>query len=205
MADETKGGEQSSPISSYEGIAILGSHPATVGIAPFGDPRWLIYACSPHNFEKRTLPRFDEWFEIHRPVADKTRAYPYLKYLETLPLVWMRDKEAMGHFPGAREYPDQEMIDRFGPFKFTSSIALMQMRAIVECERLHAEGKMPEPKIALFGIMQASPGEYTYQRPTIQELAWEASKPERDKLGLPRIRMIAPDVSHLFDPPPEDF
>ena len=47
------------------------------------------------------------------------------------------------------------------------------------------------------GIMQASPNEYAYQRPGIQNLIWEATK-----LG---IRVIAPDVSKLFVPPKEIF
>lgn len=187
---EIEAGEQS-PASSYEGIAILGSHPATVQMAPFSDPKWLIYSCSPHNYEKRQLPRFDEWFEVHIPLADRTRAYPYLRFLETVPLVWMRDKGAIHLFPGAKEYPEEEMKQRFGPFTFTSSIAFMLAKAIVECERLGI------PKIGLFGIMQASPTEYTYQRPGIQNLIWEAAR-----LG---IDVKAPDISRLFEPPEEGF
>jgi len=171
------------------GIAILGSHPATVEMAPFNDD-WLIYACSPHNFEQRTLPRMDEWFEDHIPIQDATRGYNYLKYLETLPVVWMRDKEQMHHFPGAREYPEDEMKAEFCPYMFTSSIAYMQAKAIKDIE----EGKA-EPCIGMFGIMQASPGEYTYQRPGIQYFIWEA-----DRRG---IDVIAPDISGLFEPPEE--
>ena len=85
-----------------KGIAVLGSHPATVMQAPFNDD-WLIYACSPHNFEQRRLPRWDEWFEIHIPLADKTRAYPYLKFLEGVPLVWMRDRQSMPFFKSAKQ------------------------------------------------------------------------------------------------------
>ena len=198
--------EQSpAPAPSFEGIAILGSHPATVGMAPFEHPGWLIWACSPHNFEKRQLPRFDEWFETHIPLADATRQYNYLRFLESVPKVWMRDKEAMHNFPGAVEYPQDEIEQRFGPFNRTSSIALMMMKAIIQCEEMHAAGQMPDPKIGLFGIMQASPNEFTYQRPTIQALAWEACKKERELLGRPRIRMIAPDISKLWDPPPEGW
>lgn len=173
-----------------EGIAILGSHPATVQLAPFAAP-WLIYACSPHNYEKRTLPRFDAWFEVHIPVADRTRAYDYLKYLETVPLVWVRDKDALKHFPGAKLYPEDEMKAEFGPFTFTSSIAFMLAMAIKDCEQHGID------KIGLFGIMQASPNEYQYQRPGIQNLIWEATKRG--------IHVIAPDISRLFEPPPEDF
>jgi hypothetical protein len=190
----------------YEGIAICGSNPATIGMAPFDDERWIIYACSPHNFEHRKLPRFDEWFEDHIPVADKTRAYPYLKYLETLPFVWMRDKDAMPHFSGARPFPDDEMRERWGPFHHTSSISLMQMRAISECERLYAEGKMPEPKIAYFGIMQRGQTEYLYQRPSIQQLALDSSREDhREKFDLPVIKHYAPDISELWEPMPETW
>lgn len=177
---------------AYKGIAILGSHPETVMRAPFGDKDWLIYACSPHNFEKRQLPRFDEWFEIHLPIADKTRAYPYLRFLESVPIVWMRDKQAMGLFPGAKEYPEDELKSIFGPFHFTSSIAFMLAKAIKDIE----DGKA-EPLIGLWGIMQASPNEYAYQRPGVQHMIWEAVRRG--------IKVVAPDVSKLFEPPPEDF
>ena len=177
--------------SSYEGIAILGSHPATVQMAPFDNLNWLIYACSPHNVEKRQLPRFDEWFEVHIPLADKTRAYPYLRFLETVPLVWMRDKDAMHLFPGANAYPEAGLKAEFGPFTFTSSIAFMLAKAIVDCELLGIK------QIGLFGIMQASPNEYAYQRPGIQNLIWEAAKR--------KIKIFAPDISQLFEPQPEGF
>lgn len=173
-----------------KGIAVLGSHPATVMLAPFDDD-WLIYACSPHNFERRQLPRWDAWFEVHVPLADKTRAYPYLKFLETVPLVWMRDRDAMPHFPGARLYPEEEMKAEFGPFTFTSSIAFMLAKAIKDCE---AQGI---GQIGMWGIMQASANEYAYQRPGIQNLIWEANRRG--------IKVVAPDVSRLFEPPPEDF
>jgi hypothetical protein len=184
------GGGVAAPVK-INGIAVLGSHPATVAMAPFDQPDWLIYACSPHNFEHRQLPRFDAWFEVHIPVQDRTRAYNYLKYLETLPLVYMRDKAAMHNFPGAKAYPEDELKAEFGPFTFTSSIAFMLAMAIKECERLGAK------QIGLFGIMQASPTEYTYQRPGIQNLIWEATKRG--------IKVVAPDISKLFDPPPEEF
>lgn len=174
-----------------EGIAILGSHPATVAMAPFDAP-WLIYACSPHNYEHRTLPRFDAWFEVHAKLADATRAYPYLRWLETIDKpVWMRDKESIHLFPNAKLYPEDELKGEFGPFTFTSSIAFMLAMAIKDCERDSID------KIGLFGIMQASPNEYTYQRPGIQNLIWEATKRG--------IHVIAPDISRLFEPPPEDF
>ncbi len=182
--------------ANYEGIAVLGSHPATVELAPFDDPKWKIYACSPHNYEHRKLPRWDAWFELHDPIADATRAYPYLRWLEThgeckensnrSTPVWMRDKAAIGNFPTGKLIDEKALKDRFGPFTFTSSIAYMVAQAIVDAER---EGI---GAIGLWGIMQASENEYTYQRPGIQNLIWEATKSGMD--------VYAPDVSRLFEP-----
>jgi hypothetical protein len=180
------------PQSQPDGIAILGSHPKTVAMAPF-DHNWLIYSCSPHNYERRQLPRFDEWFEVHRPIADKTRAYPYLRWLETIgkPL-WMRDADAIKLFPTAQAYPEEEMKAEFGPFTFTSSIAYIMAKSIMDIEA----GKAG-PQLALFGIMQASENEYAYQRPGIQNLIWEAARR--------KIHVIAPDVSKLFEPQPDNW
>jgi len=184
----------------YKGIAILGSHPATVAKAPLQDPDWLIYACSPHNIEKRTLPRVNEWFEIHLPVTHPTRNYEYLRRLEEnkvaanpphCEVIWARDPEFLSRCRDARPYPEKQLKQMFNRFAFTSSIAFMMAKAIVDCKQ------MKIPALGLWGIMQASPSEYTYQRPGIQYFAWEA-----DRLGL---NIMAPEESRLFDEPPEDF
>ena len=103
----------------------------------------------------------------------------------------MRDGQAIHLFPGAKPYPEKELKALFGPFCFTSSIAFMLAKAIVDCEG------MGIPQIGLWGIMQASPNEYAYQRPGIQALIWEAAKR--------KIKVLAPDISQLFEPPPEGF
>lgn len=196
MQDVVSGAEAqtSAPVSptvaadvpAPEGIAILGSHPATVMQAPFDKP-WLVYACSPHNYEKRQLPRFDQWFEVHKPIGDATRAYPYLKFLETVPLVWMRDEASIGFFKGAKKYPEEEMLKEFGPFFLdTSSIAYIMAKAIMDCTEKGIK------QIGLWGIMQASENEYTYQRPGIQFFIWEAVRRG--------IKVICPPESKLFEP-----
>jgi len=189
-----------------EGIAILGSHPATRAKAPF-DKNWLIYACSPCNspfgFSEHSapLPRVDAWFEVHLPVFDKTRPYPYLGWLsQGTPTVYMRDSLAMNMqfvsgeklFPNAQAYPEKELKQLFGPFTFTSSIAFMLAKAIVDIE-----AGLAGRKIGLWGIMQASQTEYFRQRPGVQNLIWEATKRG--------IKVIAPKESMLFEPQPEDF
>ena len=220
VTDIEETGAPVAPVASrakLKGIAILGSHPATVEAAPFADEGWLIYACSPHNVEKRRLPRVDQWFEVHDVIEDPTRAFGYLKAVSEMPFVWMRDQRALksGNFPGARAYPEKELkgtstrqrvkLPRhdgsfevrevevpnsdglFCPFQFTSSIAYMMAKAIVDCERDGIK------QIGLWGIMQQSDGEYTYQRPGIQYFIWEAHRRG--------IKVLANRESCLFDMP----
>lgn len=193
---EGGGAESAAPVRT-KGIAILGSHPQTKLKAPFDDPDWLIWGCSPDNSPHgnpancSVLPRVDEHYEIHLPIADKSRPYAYLRWLEQQPVVWMRDMAAMPQFPGAKEYPDAGMRRLFGPFHFTSSIAFMLAHAI------HRAPELGVGKIGLWGIMQASPNEYAYQRPGIQYFLWQAHKAKLD--------ILVPPESRLLEPPPEDF
>lgn len=170
------------------GIAILGSNPATVGLAPFDKSDWAIYSCSPDNTpygngkNARALPRVDQTFEVHIPIADATRSYAYLQYVASLPFVWLRDVKALPHFKGGRLYPEKElrgtvtlqnvkfrddkgntavdvaevpnMDGLFNPYMFTSSIAYMLAKAIVDCEEQSIR------RIGLWGIMQQAENEY---------------------------------------------
>lgn len=103
--------------SKHKIIAILGSHPATVMQAPFGDESAYILACSPDNTpfgcteNRRVLPRVDCWAELHSPIEHPSRPYAYLNYVSTLPRVLMRDQRAMasGMFPNAVPYPEKEI------------------------------------------------------------------------------------------------
>jgi hypothetical protein len=192
--------EEATEEQKWNGIAVLGSNPKTVGMAPFNDPKWKIYACSPHNIEHRTLPRVNEWFEVHVPVAHQTRAYDYLRHLEdnkvseegSAEVIWMRDPNAIHRFKDARPYPEEFMKQEFGPFFLdTSSIAYILAKAIVDCCQQNI------PAIGLWGIMQASETEYSYQRPGIQYFIWEAARRGID--------VYAPDISKLFHPQAVEF
>ncbi len=181
-------------------IAIMGSHPITKRMAPFDDPDWKIWACSPHNFEHGQLPRVDEWFEVHQPAfCRETRTKPYQDFVRSITgkiPVWVRDKK---EHPDANEYPEKELKERFGESKFSSSIAYIMAKAIAEIvdarEPLEEGFHYDEPyddEIGLWGIMQASKNEFTYQRPGIQGLMEEAHKSG--------INVTVPEVSNLFAP-----
>ena len=205
-----------SPPSSLKGIAICGSQPQTKHLAPFSDPGWLIYACSPDNTpvgmgpNKGPLPRVDHWFEAHVPVFDRTRPYAYLEWISAQPFpVWMRDRVAMNFrtahgaplFPNAKLYPEKLIKDRFGPFTFTSSIALMMGKAILDIEEMVRQGRMgadgEPPELGLWGILQAAKNEYVKQRQGTQNMIWAATQAGIKVKVLPE--------SGLFEPPPEDF
>ncbi len=173
-------------------IAILGSHPATKRQAPFENPDWKIWACSPHNFEHGILPRVDEWFEVHQPaLCKKTRTKPYQDYVRgmigKIP-VWVRDKN---EHPDALDYPEKELKARFGPFNFTSSIAYIMAKAIADIVDARTD-EDSDDEIGLWGIMQASENEYTYQKPGLQnffQIAHDAG-----------ITSTVPEISRLFAP-----
>lgn len=190
---------------SIEGIAVLGSHPQTVLQAPFDDPSWKIYACSPHNLiidaRDKIHPQFrylnggirpdggrfrvDEWFEVHLPLPDETRPYSYLEELKKLPLVWMRDGDAARYYKNAQPFPQQVLEDNYGQFFWTSSLAFMLAKALMDCQQQGIK------KVAIFGVMQASENEYTYQRPGIQY--WI------QRLSEAGIEVMCPEESKLFD------
>jgi hypothetical protein len=193
------------PQVRYKGIAICGSNPHNKLHAPFGDEGWLIYACSPDNSPAGAgpgagpLPRVDVFFEVHVPVFDRSRPYPYLDWLRNAPQVYMRDavaaqmRAADGQplFPNAIAYPEARLRGMFCPFLFSSSIAFMMAKAIVDAEELGIK------QIGLWGILQSSKTEYEKQRAGTQYFIWEATRRG--------IKVLAARESGLFELPPEDF
>lgn len=135
-------------------VAIVGTAPSSRMLAPFNDPTWKIWVCSPGNMN--VVPRVDAWFEIHNNLLwPEHRHYgePYLKWLneQSFP-VYMQDTVLV---PRALVYPMGEMVAEFGRYFFTSSFAWMMALAI----------KQGAKEIALYGVDMASKDEYILQRP----------------------------------------
>jgi hypothetical protein len=96
-------------------IALIGTAPSSRMLAPFGDPTWKIWACSPGN-QGDLLPRIDAWFEIHGNMLwpeNKHYGAPYLEWLkkQTFP-VYMQSREWV---PQAIPLPIDELVAEFGP------------------------------------------------------------------------------------------
>jgi hypothetical protein len=164
-------------------IAIMGTAPSSKMIAPFQDPTWQIWSCSPGN---QDVPRWDVWFEIHSNLLwPECVSYggPYVEWLkkQTNKLIYMQDNSLV---PNATKLPIDELVAEFGKYFFTSSFTYMIAMAI----------KAGATDIALFGIDMASRNEYILQRPGGHYFMQEAAKRG--------IRVAVPYESDLAQPPP---
>jgi hypothetical protein len=163
-------------------IALIGTAPTSRGLAPYNDPSWTIWSCSPGNMG--VVPRADAWFEVHGNLLwpeNKSYGEPYLEWLKRLPIpVYMQSQEWV---PNARIFPMQEMVTKFGPRFFTSSFAWMMAFAIDQAA----------DEIALYGIDMASRNEYILQRPGFYYFQTVA-----EQRG---IKVSAPHESDIMQPP----
>lgn len=135
-------------------VAIIGTAPSSRDKAPYNDPTWEIWVCSPGNMN--AVPRVSAWFEVHNNLLlPENISYggPYIEWLrkQTFP-VYMQDQSLV---PNAIALPKDELVGMFGKYFFTSSFAWMMAMAI----------KMGASEIALFGVDMASKNEYILQRP----------------------------------------
>ncbi len=134
----------------FRKIAVLGSAVSSVGLAPFGEPAWEIWACSPAN---KGLPRVDVWFELHNPeVKIREGLTEWLDWLKEKPIVYMQ--KAYPGYKGAREFPLQQLMERWGPFWWTSQLAFMLALAI----------EQKPSHIGIYGVDMAANSEYNQQR-----------------------------------------
>ena len=135
-------------------VALIGTAPSSRMLAPFTDPSWKIWACSPGNMN--VLPKVDVWFELHGNLMwpeNQSYGAPYIDWLKRLTIpVYMQDQ---GFVPNALTFPKTEMVKEFGRDFFTSSFSWMMAFAMAQGAK----------EIALYGIDMASRDEYILQRP----------------------------------------
>ncbi len=187
-------------------IAILGSAPSSIGLAPFSDPSFAIWACSPGAYPH--LARVDAFFELHRvefgevgkPHTQKPWFSPeYVQWMgkQTCP-IWMR--EPVPQIPTSRALPIERLTMAFGNLWWTSSIAYMlamAIEAIIEERKtpLGTDGKArPPDAIALFGVDMSATEEYGFQRAGCQRFLEIA--------GTLGIEIMVPPESDLMRPMP---
>lgn len=185
-------------------VAIMGSAPSSLSLAPFGDPTWKIWGCSPGLYPN--VPRVDAWFEMHRwepPVIGKPGLQKpwyspeYVQWMGGLKCpVWMI--RPVPEIPTSDAYPVQQMIAIFGNYFMTSSIAWMAAMAIDQILKEREEQKdlpdRPRDAIGMWGVDMSATEEYGYQRAGCQYFIQIATN-----LG---IQIVVPQESDLLRPMP---
>ena len=164
-------------------IALVGTAPSSRMLAPYNDPSWTIWGCSPGNMN--VIPRIDAWFEVHgtnlHEPENKGYAPQYIQWMSGMKCpLYMQDKQVC---PNAISIPKDELIREFGPYFFTSSFSWMMAMAIMSGAQ----------EIALFGIDMASREEYIIQRPGAYYFFIEGARRG--------IKMWAPYESDIMQPP----
>lgn len=179
--------------AGYDKIAILGSAQSSIGLAPFDDPSWAIWVCSPGAFSYVASKRSDVWFETHRfrpSEPGKSGAPGTVPWFSPEFHTFLKNhrgpvfmSQVDPTIPNSIRIPFEALIKKFGPYHFSSSIAWMLAMAIEEAPKA----------IGLFGIDMSATEEYAYQRPACQHFVGMAK-------GL-GINVVLPPESDLMRPP----
>jgi hypothetical protein len=138
------------------------------------------------------MPRCDAFFEIH-PYSSFKSEPSYAGYVENLkhvPKVYLQETEP--DIPGSVVYPKDEMVDKYGPYFFTSSFSWMMALAIETMNALPAE---EERVVGLWGIDCSSGEEYGLQRPGAHFFFMKMCE------ARPKIHVYCPPQSDLLHPP----
>lgn len=133
-------------------ICLLGSAPSSLRLAPYGNPNWAMIGCSPGVYG--VAPRTEAWVELHRFEPGQPWFSPeYCQFLANYPgPVWMAEKRP--EIPNSIELPLVELIQKYSPYFFTSSLAYMMAMAI----------EAGFETIGLYGVDMAAATEYKDQR-----------------------------------------
>lgn len=164
-------------------IALVGTCPSSRMLAPFDDPEWIIWACSPDN--AGILPKVDAWFELHGDLGWENPPKWERRYID-----WLNDQsfdlyaQDQTLFPKAKIYPKKEMVEKFGPYWFTSTAAWMMALAIDHKAEV----------IGLYGLDMATRWEYIAQRPAMIYFSQVAAQHE--------IPVYTPPECDVLQPPP---
>lgn len=163
-------------------IAIIGSAPSSVGRAPYQDPSWEIWGCSPGVYT--VAPRTNRWFELHRWTPEAPWFGPqYAAFVENYPgPVYMATP--VETVKNCTLMPVGQLLEKFGPYFFTSTVAWMLAMAIEE----------GADEIGLWGVDMSHESEYGYQRAGCQYMAMIAK--------ARGIHIHVPPESDVLRPPP---
>jgi hypothetical protein len=174
-------------------IALLGAAPSSDKLAPFGNPEWEIWACSPSNF---VAPRVDAWFELH---SIDRKAVPgnemYLNNLHAHDRVYVAHPDP--RLPKAIVFPLAEVYNEF-PYQFLDSFLQSQVSYMLAWAIIQKPAQ-----IGLWGIDMAAESEYAYQRPGCHFFFVEAERRGIEVVAAPQSDILQPLPAYgykEFDP-----
>ena len=191
-------------------IACCGTSPYSVRLIPYGDTSWLIWGCSPGLYP--LAGRLNAWFELHRweppTLGRPDQQVPWLSpeycgwMAQRQHVVWMAQKLAA--IPNSQALPVEQLVDKYGHYFFTSSLAwmaAMAIEAILLNRDLLAAGAQEavqgipgEPDaIGFWGVDMSTEEEYVQQRSGCQFFATVAASLN--------IKVVVPPESDLLIPP----
>lgn len=199
-------------------IALLGSAPSSIMLAPFRDQsyqeymggktqiqpptphieqEWLIWACSPGAYGR--VERCDAYFELHRWEPGRPWFSPeYVQFLREFkgPVY---TGGVVPELPTHEVFPIKEIEAEFSSYFLTSSLSMMFALAIYKLEqydKVMAAAGEPKEKhtIGMWGVDMAASEEYGYQRAGCQYFILEALRRG--------IEVYVPPESDLLRPMP---
>lgn len=185
----------------FKNIAILGTASSSMALAPFKDPAWAIWACSPGAFSICAQNRSDVWFEVHRWMptspgkfgAPGTKPWFSPEFHAFLKAhkgpVYMSAVDPS--IPSSVRIPFEDLQAKHGPYFWQSTMSYMLALAIEELAPRASAGE--QVAIGLFGVDMSATEEWAYQRPACQHFIGMAKS-----LG---INIVLPQESDLMRPP----
>jgi hypothetical protein len=132
-------------------IALIGSAPSSVDLAPYADGSYLIWGCSPAAAPR--VKRVDAWFELHG-FPHSCITPDYVQWMAKLACpVYVIEPHA--EIATSVAYPKQAMLEKYGRYFFTSSLAWMFALAL----------EQPDiEEIGFWGVDMSAADEYLCQR-----------------------------------------
>ena len=185
----------------YTRIALLGTATSSMELAPFRDPSWAIWACSPGAYPVCAKNRSDAWFEPHlwKPTSPGQFGAPGTKpwfspefhaFLKAHKgPVFMSKVHA--DIPSSVRIPYESLMAKYGRYFWQSTVTYMLAMAIDQLAPRAAAGE--RVALGLWGIDMSANEEWAYQRPSCQHF-----------LGLAMsmgIDVVLPEESDLMRPP----
>lgn len=174
-------------------IALVGSAPSSARLAPFRDPEWTVWACSPGTYPLVEMEGAEAFFEMHRwqpPVIGRAdHQVPwftpeYCAWLAKFPGT-VYTTEVIPEIKNSVRLPREDLMDKYGAYFWSSSLSWMFAMAL---EQPGIE------EIGLWGIDMSATEEYRYQRPGCHHFITIAM--ERG------IKITVPPESDLLQPMP---